>query len=209
MSNKVSDNENNNSGAESTKIIDMVTQEAEQVVAKACEAAKQEAEQELEKALREYEQRTRQIVLKIREEAKSKTAEIANRLGEAIMMRIEKSSTEAVADAVAGFGKRAEQITQTLQEEAGKEAEQALSGVKAGAESGNGSSGDNQKAIAEDKATPVTDRKQNQQETEEKTEKAKSGFEIEVEQELAGITEDKANGKAQMDSEDFESWLTQ
>jgi hypothetical protein len=210
MSNKVTDNENNSSGAESTKIIDIVAQEAEQVVAKACEAARQEAEQELEKALREYEQRTRQIVLKTREEAKSKTAEIASRLGEAIMMRIEQSSTEAVADAVAGFSKRAEQLTQTLQEAADKEAEQALTDVKAEVKSDTGSGDDDaQEAIAEEETISATDEKQEQQEAEEETDKAKSGFEIEVEQELAGITEDKANGKAQLDSEEFENWLTQ
>jgi len=216
MSNKATNDENNSSGAESTSIIDMVAQEAEQVVTKACESAKQEAEQELEKALREYEQRTRQIVLKIREEAKSRTAEIASRLGEAIMIRIEKSSTEAVADAVAGFSKRAEQITQTLQETADREAEQALTGVKAGVESGIGRGDNNngaRKAKAEeettstaDETTPTADK---QQEPGEEAGEARSGFDIEIEQEMAGITEDKANGGTQQDSEECEHWLTQ
>ena len=153
---------------ESARIIETVPKDTEQVIAKACEAAKREAEQELEKALREYEQKTRQIVLKIREEAKSRAAEIASRLGEAIMLGIEKSSTEAVADAVAEFSKKAERLTQALPGTAGS-----------------------------------------RQEPEGATGKAKPGFEIEVEQELASIIEDKTNGRTQQTSEDFEHWLTQ
>ena len=105
---------------ESARIIEAVAKETEEVIATACEAAKREAEQELEKALREYEQKARQIVLKIREEAKSRAAEIASRLGEAIMLEIESSSTEAVADALAGFGKKAESLTQTISASADK-----------------------------------------------------------------------------------------
>jgi len=201
--------EDNNSEAESANIIETVAQEAEQVIIKACEAARQEAEQELEKALRDYEQKTRQIVLKIREEAKSRTVEIASRLGEAIMMRIEKSSTEAVADAVAGFSKKAEQLTQTLQEAAGKEVEQSLTGVKAGVESAVKSNGNNNAArngANEDEAMSAADK---QQELKETAGKEEPGFKIEVDQELTGITEDEANGGAQQDSEEFEHWLTQ
>ena len=201
--------EDNNSEAESANIIETVAQEAEQVIIKACEAARQEAEQELEKALRDYEQKTRQIVLKIREEAKSRTVEIASRLGEAIMMRIEKSSTEAVADAVAGFSKKAEQLTQTLQEAAGKEVEQSLTGVKAGVESVVKSNGNNNAArngANEDEAMSAADK---QQELKETAGKEEPGFKIEVDQELTGITEDEANGGAQQDSEEFEHWLTQ
>lgn len=197
---------------ESAKIIEAVAQEAEQVITKACEAAKQEAEQELEKALREYEQKTRQIVLKIKEEAKARTVEIASRLGEAIMMRIEKSSTEAVSDAVAEFSKKAERITQTLQEATGKEAEQTLTGVKAGVESGIGSNGDNddaRKDVSEDEATSTAGKQQEQQKPEWADDQAKPGFKIEVEQELADITEDESNGGTQQDSEKFEHWLTQ
>jgi len=142
---------------ESARIAETVARETEQVIAKACEAARREAELELEKALREYEQKTKQIVLKIREEAKSKAAEIAVRLGEAIVLGIEKSSTEAIADAVAEFGKKAESLTQTI-------------------------------AAPEDKAKPEP--------------------EIAAEQELAGVTEDKANGKSPS-SDDFEQWLKQ
>ena len=187
----MSTTEDNKSEAEPANIIEIVARETEQVITKACEAAKREAEQELEKALRAYEQKTRQIVLKIREEAKSRTVEIASRLGEAIMMRIEKSSTEAVADAVAEFSKKAEHLTQTLQETAGKEAEQALTGVKAGVES------------------EPTSAAGKQQEPQEVADKVKPGFEIEVGQELAGIKEDEANGGTQQGSEEFEHWLTQ
>ena len=183
--------EDNKSETESADIIETVARETEQVITKACEAAKREAEQELERALREYEQKTRQIVLKIRGEAKSRTVEIASRLGEAIMMRIEKSSTEAVADAVAEFSKKAEHLTQALQETAGKEAEQALIGVKAGVES---------------EPTSAADK---QQEPEEVADKAKPGFEIEVGQEPTGIKEDEANGGTRQNSEEFEHWLTQ
>jgi acyl-CoA reductase-like NAD-dependent aldehyde dehydrogenase len=153
---------------ESARIIEMVAKDTEQVIAKACEAAKREAEQELEKALREYEQKAKQIVLKIREEAKSRAAEIASRLGEAIMLGIEKSSTEAVADVAAEFSKKVESLTQTI------------SGVAGGRQQPEGAAG-----------------------------KAKPGFEIEAEQQLANIIEDKTNGRTQQTSEDFEQWLTQ
>jgi len=179
----VNTTEDNKSDTGSAKIIEIVARETEQVIIKACEAAKREAGQELEKALREYEQKTRQIVLKFREEAKSRTVEIASRLGEAIMMRIEKSSTEAVADAVAEFSKKAEQLTQTLQETAGKEAEQALIGVKAGVESESTSAAGKQ------------------QEPEEVAGKVKPGFEIKV--------GDEANGGTRQNGEEFENWLTQ
>jgi 23S rRNA A1618 N6-methylase RlmF len=142
---------------ESARIIETVAKETEEVIAKACDSARREAVEELEKALREYEQKTRQIVLKIKGEAKSKAAEIASRLGEAIMLGIEKSSTEAVADAVAEFSKKAESLTQTI-------------------------------SGADDKAKP--------------------GFEIEVEQELASVIEDKTNGKSQS-NDAFEQWLMQ
>ncbi len=183
--------EDNKSETKSADIIETVARETEQIITKACEVAKREAEQELEKVLREYEQKTRQIVLKIREEAKSRTVEIASRLGEAIMMRIEKSSTEAVADAVAEFSKKAEQLTQTLQETAGKEAEQALIGVKAGVES---------------EPAPAAGK---QREPEEVADKTKPSFEIKVGQKLAGITGDEANGGTRQNSEEFEHWLTQ
>lgn len=188
-------NEKKKNGTETAEIIELIARETEQVVAKACEAARREAEQELEKALRDYEQKTRQIVLKIREEAKARTAEIAGRLGEAIMMNIEKSSTEAIADAVAGFGKKAEILTQNLKETTGKEVEQALAGLESGT----------RKFATEGESAPAPD---NRQQAKETAGAANSDFELEVGQELTGVTEDEADEETQQDSEEFEHWLT-
>jgi len=192
-------NEDNNSKPESINIIDMVAQETELIVAESCEAAKLQAEQELEKALREYGQRTRQIVIKIKKEAEYRTAEIAGRLGKAIMMRVEKSSTEAVAEVITEFGEKAEQIIQTIQEAIARDAE----GLSAGVESKSESNAENDN---NNEAVPAVD---SQQEAEETNDSTTSGFDIEVENELAGITEDNANGNLQLDSEDFEHWLSQ
>lgn len=201
--------EDNNAENESFNIIDIVAQEAERVVAESCEAAKLEAEQELENALREYEQRTRQIVLKIKEGAKSRTAEIADRLGEAIMVRIENSSTEAVAEVIAEFGEKAEHIIRTIQETSVRESEEAPVGVENEAESDTESDDNNSTVFryaTRDEAIPAAG---SQQEAEVKNDSKKPSFGVEVENELAGITEDKANGKSKLDSEDFEHWLAQ
>lgn len=184
---------NNGFGAESSNIIEAIAQEAEQIVTKACEAARQEAEQELEKVLREYEQKTKQIVLKIKEEAKSMTAEITGRLGEAIMMRIEESSAEAVAGAISNFGKKAEQVF------AGTE------NIIQSNNNGNGNGSTVRKDTIENKNISANDSK----EKIEEVYKAKPSFEIEIEQELSGISGNGTNGGTKKDSEEFENWLTQ
>ena len=114
---------------------DMMTelmQEAERIIAEASEAADREAEQELERILSEYEQKTKQIVLRIREKAKSEIAEIANRLSEAIMLRLEKASAQAVAGVVSELSTRAGELTRKMQEAAEKEAGQSVASVAVG-----------------------------------------------------------------------------
>jgi len=172
-------NGSNTAVEESTKIVDVIARETEQVISKACEAAGQEANQELEKALREYEQKTKQIVIKVMEEARSRTADIANRLSEAIMAQIQQSSTEAVANTVAEFGKRAEKMTQSLQETA----RQAITGK------------------------PSNGKSTEQPESKKDDDKPDEGFEIEVGQSKSeGKITGEAS---QEDSEEFEHWLTQ
>jgi hypothetical protein len=185
----VKNNEDNTAVDESTQIVDVIARETEQVIGRACEAASQEASQELEKALREYEQKTKQIVIKVMEEARSRTAEIAKRLSEAIMVKIEQSSTEAVANTVAEFGKRAEKLTKSLQESASQAAHQALSSSKPASDS-------NGKAAAQPAAK-------------EDDGKSDAGFEIEVGQNLDDIGEEEAKEGSQESSEEFEHWLTQ
>jgi hypothetical protein len=184
----VKNNEDNTAVDESTQIVDVIARETEQVIGRACEAASQEASQELEKALREYEQKTKQIVIKVMEEARSRTAEIAKRLSEAIMVKIEQSSTEAVANTVADFGKRAEKLTQSLQESASQAARQAMSDSKPASDS-------NGKTAA-------------QPEAKETAGKSDAGFEIEVDQNLGDIGEETKEA-SQENSEEFEHWLTQ
>ncbi len=195
----------------SANTMNALVQEAEQVIARACEEARQEVEQELERALREYEQKTRQIVLKIKEEAKSRTLGIANRLGEAIMLSIEKSSTEAVAEAVAEFNKKAGNLTQTLQDTAEQEAGKALTGITVGAEDSGQNATDN--ATLEDKPEAEKgteeDVAQNQPEPEKAPGEARQGFKIEVEQEIESFIKNEANGGSKQTSEEFEQWLTQ
>jgi hypothetical protein len=172
-------NGSNTAVEESNRIVDLISQETEQVINKACEAASQEANQELEKALREYEQKTKQIVIKVMEEARSRTADIANRLSEAIMARIQQSSTEAVANTMAEFGKRAEKMTQSLQETA----RQAITGK------------------------PSNGKSTGQPEVNEDGDQSDEGFEIEVGQgKSEGKITGEAS---QEDSEEFEHWLTQ
>jgi acyl-CoA reductase-like NAD-dependent aldehyde dehydrogenase len=172
-------NGSNTAVEESTKIVDVIARETEQVISKACEAAGQEANQELEKALREYEQKTKQIVIKVMEEARSRTADIANRLSEAIMAQIQQSSTEAVANTVAEFGKRAEKMTQSLQETA----RQAITGK------------------------PSNSKSAEQPEAKKDGDESDESFEIEVGQgKSEGKITGEAS---QEDSEEFEHWLTQ
>jgi nitrogenase molybdenum-iron protein alpha/beta subunit len=107
-------------------------QEADKVIAEAGEKAGREAEQELDRIISEYERKTKQIILKIREETKTKTAEIAGKLSEAILLRIEQASAEAVTSAVSKLSSRAWELTRKVQETAQKETDQEISKVSTG-----------------------------------------------------------------------------
>jgi hypothetical protein len=196
---------------ESANIMNALVQEAEQIIAKACDEAKQEVEQEMERALREYEQKTRQIMLKIKEEAKLRTMGIANRLGEAIMLSIEKSSTEAIAEAITEFNKKAGNLTQTLQDTAKQETEKALAGISFGAGDSAQNAADNvtPKNKSEAEKGKEEDVAQKQPESDKTTGEAKQGFKIEVEQEIESFIQNEANGGSKQTSKEFEQWLTQ
>jgi hypothetical protein len=164
-------------------------QETERIITEASEVASQEAEQELERILSEYEQNAKQIALRIREKAKSETAEIANRLSEAIMLRIEKASAQAVAGVVSELSIRAGELTRKMQEAAEKEAGQSVASVAVGlggsVKSADSSVLQEYTGVAEAKADDVS-------------------------RETGPVTEEEDIGLQQpIKVEDFDQWLTQ
>lgn len=169
------------------EIIIELAQEADQVITKAGQAARQEAEQEVGRILRQYEQTTKQIVLKIREETKAKAAEIADSVRDSIMLRIEKASTDAIAEAIAESSRKVEELVKKQQEIAEKEDEPVTIEAKVEVDSDTSQASNlarqEDTAEAEDKA----------KDTRRETELEPGGDTIELEQPIG----------------DFDQWLSQ
>ncbi len=98
------------------EIMTELAKEAEQLIGKVGKIARQEAEQEMGRILHQYEQRTKQIVLKIKEENKARAAEMADALKEAIMLRIEQASSDAIASVIAQSSRKVEELVRKRQE---------------------------------------------------------------------------------------------
>jgi hypothetical protein len=107
-------------------IMMLLTEETDLLMASAKESACKEANEETEKLLRQYEQKAKQIILKTREEARSRANEITERFREALVLRIEETSTEALIQILAGLGTKSGEIAARLQDAAKHEVRQAL-----------------------------------------------------------------------------------
>lgn len=112
-----------------------MAKEADQIISSAGKAARQEAEQEMERILKQYEDKTKQIVLRIREETNTKAAQIADNVRESIMLRIEKASSEAIAEAIADSSRKVEELVNVQPDLAVEKAEPAPAEAKASQES--------------------------------------------------------------------------
>ena len=166
-----------------------LTQATERIIAEAGEKAGREAEQELERVLGEYERKTKQIILKIKEETKTKTAEITGKLSEAIMLRIEQASAEAVTSAVSELSGRAWELTHKMQETAQKETDQEINKASTG---------------LWDKAES-TDKNAQQEETDI----ARMKEEDSRQESKSAMEEEGIKLHQSIEVEDFDSWLTQ
>jgi hypothetical protein len=107
-------------------IMMLLTEEADLLMVSARESACKEANEETEKLLRQYEQKAKQIILKTREEARNRANEITERFREALVLRIEETSTEALIQILAGLGTKSGEIAARLQDAAKHEVRQAL-----------------------------------------------------------------------------------
>jgi hypothetical protein len=107
-------------------IMMLLTEEADLLMMSARESACKEANEETEILLRQYEQKAKQIILKTREEARNRANEITERFREALVLRIEETSTEALIQILAGVGAKSGEIAARLQGAAKNEVRQAL-----------------------------------------------------------------------------------
>jgi vacuolar-type H+-ATPase subunit E/Vma4 len=93
-----------------TDIMADMAKEADQIISNARQTARKEAEQEMERILKQYEEKTKQIVSRIREETNTRAAEIADSVRESIMTRIEKASSDAIAEAIGDSSRKVEEL---------------------------------------------------------------------------------------------------
>ncbi|MCK5576847.1 MAG: hypothetical protein KAI14_00885 [Dehalococcoidales bacterium] len=118
-----------------TDIMADMAKEADQIISNARQAARQEAEQEIERILKQYEEKAKQIVSRIREETNTRAAQIADSVRESILTRIEKASSDAIAEAIADSSRKVEEIVKSQPDLAADKPEPAPAKAKIDQES--------------------------------------------------------------------------
>ncbi len=122
-----------NDKKETSDVMLLLAEEAEQMIGLAGKTAVKEVEEETEKFLRQYEQKARQIILKIREDSRERANEIAGRFRDALILQIEEASTTALSQSIIDAGSRTGEIARRMQEATRREVRQALAeGLMAG-----------------------------------------------------------------------------
>ena len=127
---KISQNTSAGGDRGTTDLMAEMAKEADQIIINAGKAARQEAEQEIERILKQYEEKTKQIVLKIREETNTRATQIADNVREAILLKIEKASADAIAGAIADSSRKVEELVKNQTNLVGEEGEPAPAEAK-------------------------------------------------------------------------------